>query len=162
MRTEQVRQRAEGSGSGAAASAALQARACNRHVAEGRAEQERSPLLAPEPAGTVATAAVVLHEGGGLCCDDPLLKPSEKILGFVERKPDPLKRVVRLVEFQHLLVNDIDFPGIDLQPDLDLHVLPLATVFQNAQRGKPKRRQPLHDSGFRRRIGINRKPVCFP
>ena len=77
MRAEQFRQRAEGPGSGRTTPATLQARTCNRNVTEGRAEQERSLTLAPEPAGALRAAAV-LHEGGGLRRHDPLLKLPEK------------------------------------------------------------------------------------
>ena len=112
-RAEQFRQRTEGSGSCGAAPAALQARAFNLNVSEWRAEREGGTLLAPETVQAVGAGPAVLHEGGGLRRHDPFLEPAEKLPGLVERKPDPLKRVVRLVESEHLLVNDVAFAGID-------------------------------------------------
>ena len=118
--------------------------ACNisGHITEGRSETERALPLAPEPAGAVRAAAVVLYVGGGLRRHDPLLELPEKILGLVEREPDLFKRVVRLVQHQHLHVTGFVLSGIDPQPDLDPHVAPPSSVFQNAQRGKPALCQP--------------------
>ena len=105
----------------ALAGTGLQSRAGHRHVAERRPELERGSALAPKASAARVAVPVVRDERRGLGADDALLNATEQLPGLGERQSDLLELIMRLVEYQNLLVTGTVVTGIDTQPDLDLH-----------------------------------------
>ena len=121
---KELRQRTEGFALAGMATAAVQPRTGNRHVAEWRAEADHRAALARLDATTFAATPAFGGKGCGLRRHDMFLQAAKQIFGLGERKPDRFKLIMRFIEAQNLLLANGAVVGCDPQLDLNLHRMP--------------------------------------